>query len=80
MGQVLVRNLDDEVIQRLKAKAKASGTSLEEIARDALRRAAEPSRAELWAEIDRVRERIGPVAGDSTAFIREDRDDDEPYR
>jgi plasmid stability protein len=72
MGQLLVRKLEDELIERLKAKAR--GNSLEEFARAALRKAAEPSREELWAEIDRFRARIGPLSGDSTAMIREDRD------
>jgi plasmid stability protein len=80
MGQVLVRKLEDKVIERLRAKAKASGRSLEEFARAALRKAAEPSPEEVWAEIDRFRARIGPLSGDSTAMIREDRDNDEPYR
>ena len=42
MGQVLVRKLEDDVIRRLKAKAKASGRSLEDVARSALREAAKP--------------------------------------
>jgi plasmid stability protein len=40
LGQVLVRKLEDDVIRRLKAKAKASGRSLEDLARSALREAA----------------------------------------
>ena len=45
MGQVLVRKLEDDVIRRLKAKAKAkaSGRSLEDLARSALREAAKPA-------------------------------------
>ena len=74
MGQVLVRKLEDDVIKRLKAKAKASGRSLEEFARQALREAAKPSREEVWAEIDRIREMNGPTDFDSTAYIREMRD------
>jgi plasmid stability protein len=42
LGQVLVRKLEDDVIRRLKAKAKASGRSLEDLARSALREAAKP--------------------------------------
>jgi plasmid stability protein len=74
MGQVLVRKLEDEVIERLKAKAKASGRSPEEFARQTLREAAKPSREEVWAEIDRIREMNGPTDFDSTAYIREMRD------
>jgi antitoxin FitA len=74
MGQLLVRKLEDEVIERLKAKAKANGHSLEEFARHALRGASQPSREEVWAEIDRVRKMNGPTDFDSTACIREMRD------
>ena len=35
MGQMLVRNLDDAVIERLKRKALERGTSLEQVAREA---------------------------------------------
>jgi antitoxin FitA len=74
MGDILVRNVDDAAIAQLKNKAKAAGKSLNEIARQALLAAAKPSRQEAWAEINRIRERIGPVPGDSTTDIREDRD------
>jgi len=80
MGNILVRNVADATAAQLKKKAKAAGKSLNDIAREALEAAAKPSKAEIWAEIDRFRERIGPVSGDSTADIREDRDNDEPYR
>jgi antitoxin FitA len=74
MVDILVRNVADATAARLKQKAKAAGKSLNDIAREALDSAAKPSKQEVWAEIDRVRERIGPVQGDSTADIREDRD------
>ncbi|MDX2265973.1 MAG: hypothetical protein NW215_13515 [Hyphomicrobiales bacterium] len=85
MGQIIVRNLDDDVLLRLKARAKAANTSLEQTVRDILTDAAKPSRAEAWAEADRIREEIltrngGPVALDPTILIREDRDNDEAYR
>lgn len=74
MGQVLVRNIEDDVLLRLKAKAKASGTSLEEVARAALRDAAKPSLESLWAEIDQIRSMSTPSSFDSTSVIREMRD------
>ena len=37
MGQVIIRNLDDEVIERLKAKAAAQNQSLEQALRDRIR-------------------------------------------
>lgn len=80
MGQLLVRNLDDAVIEQLKERAKREHISLEKTARRILTEAAKPSRAEIIAEIDALRKRIGPISGDSTVLIREDRDNDEPYR
>jgi plasmid stability protein len=80
MAQLLVRGLEQDVVVRLKAKAKTSGTSLEEFARKTLREVAKPSKEEAWAEIDRLRALTPARLTDSTALIREDRDNDEPYR
>ena len=84
MVDILVRNIDDTTAAQLKKKAKAAGKSVNDIAREALRAAAKPSKEEIWAEADRIRERIRARVGhdlsDSTADIREDRDNDEPYR
>jgi plasmid stability protein len=80
MVDILVRNVDEETARRLKEKAKAKGASLNETAREALTAYAKPSKEEAWAEIDRIRARIGKVSGDSTADIREDRDNSERYR
>lgn len=80
MGQILVRNLEDEVIERLKQRARRENSSLEQVVRRLLTEAAKPSRAESIEAIRRIRKRIGRVSGDSTALIREDRDNDEPYR
>jgi antitoxin FitA len=74
MGDILVRNVDDAAIARLKRKAKAAGKSLNAIAREALVAAAKPGKEEIWAEADRIRAKIGKVTGDSTQIIREDRD------
>ena len=46
MGQVIVRNLDDEVIATHRRRAKARGVSLEQELRDVLRRAATPTSEE----------------------------------
>jgi len=81
MGKnIFVRNLADATAARLKAKAKAAGKSVNDIIREALDAAAKPSKEEIWAEIDRIRKKIGKVSGDSTQIIREWRDNDEPYR
>jgi antitoxin FitA len=46
MGQVIVRNLDDAVIETHRKRAKARGVSLEQELRDVLRQSARPSREE----------------------------------
>lgn len=66
MAQVLVRGLEQEVVDRLKAQAKSSGTSLEEFARRTLRDAVKLSSEDAWAEIDRIRAMSTPTDFDST--------------
>jgi antitoxin FitA len=85
MGQIIVRNLDDHVIAQLKARAMKANQSLEQTVRDILASAAKPTREEAFAEATRIREAIrvrqgGDIDFDATAAIREDRDNDEPYR
>ena len=80
MPDLLVRGIDPDVYERMRKAADAQGKSLAQTAREALGEKFRPSKEELWAEIDRFRERIGPLDGDSTDFIREWRDNDEPYR
>ena len=46
MGQVIVRNLEDSVIETHRRRAKGRGVSLEQELRDVLRDAARPSRQE----------------------------------
>ncbi|MBZ0228213.1 MAG: hypothetical protein K8F58_07140 [Bauldia sp.] len=80
MGQIIVRNLDDAVIERLKATAREKGQSLEQTIRDALTELTRPSRAEAVAEAQRIRSMSPPSSLDSTTLIREDRDNDASYR
>ena len=85
MGQILVRNLDDSVNERLKARALRADKSLEQTVRDILTEPTKPSWAEARAEADRTRDAIrlrhgGDIDFDITAAIREDRDNDEAYR
>ena len=54
MGQVLIRNLDDHIIESLKLKAELKGHSLEQELRDIRRQAAGPTVEERLAMIDRV--------------------------
>jgi len=76
MGQVLIRSVDDRVLERLRKQAAEKGISLEESLRRSLAELARPSREEVVAEQDRIRAmgpRIAkrPLSGD---LIREDRD------
>jgi len=84
MRNLLVRNVDDDAVAQLKKNAEAAGKSMNDFVRETLHAAAKPSKAEIWAEADRmraeIRARVGHDLIDSTAGIREDRDNDEPYR
>ena len=55
MGQVLIRNVDDRIIESLKLKAELRGHSLEQELREVLKRAAGPTVEERLAMIDGVR-------------------------
>jgi plasmid stability protein len=79
VGQVVIRNVDDGVLERLRERAKAQRKSLEQALRELLHEAAKPSRAELLAELGRIRAMAPPRkpgAGYPAAedLIREDRD------
>ena len=78
MGQVVIRNVDDRVLERLRARAMAQRKSLEQSLRDLLTEAARPSRTELLAELERIRAMAPPRAPGVTyptaeQLIREDR-------
>jgi plasmid stability protein len=75
MAQVLVRNLPDDVVARLKARAARAGHSLEQELHKILIDAARPGRDEVLAEMDRIRAMTpkGPQTN-SAELIREDRD------
>lgn len=77
MAQVLVRNLDDDVVERLKLRAAAAGRSLEAELRDIVTAAAEPSQEEVFAALARIRARVrqpGPGEQSVVEMLREDRD------
>lgn len=80
MRDLLVRKIDPKDYERLRRRAKAEGKSLGQTAREILSAQLRPNKEEIWAEIDRIRKKIGKVSRDSTADIRADRDNDEPYR
>ena len=77
MPQLLVRNLDDTVVTRLKSMAAAHGRSLEAEVRDILGHAARDRRQEALEALDAIRAKSRPwQPGEPTAaeMIREDRD------
>ena len=82
MAQMLVRQLDDAAIQRLKLRAREQGTSAEALAREAIHKAAELSVDEKLALIRRSQEwsRRARIPGAPQTMgvdlIREDRDHD----
>jgi antitoxin FitA len=84
MGDLLVRKVPEATKAALKKKAKAAGQSMNDFVREKLNSLARPSKEEAWAEADRIRAkiraRVGHDLSDSTADIRQDRDNDEPYR
>jgi plasmid stability protein len=79
MSEVRVRNLDEGVVEQLKARARGSGRSLQAELKLILEQAsrlapARPSRAEYRALADQIRAALGdrPQA-DSAALLAEDR-------
>jgi plasmid stability protein len=75
MPNLLIRNLDDDVFEELKAAAKAHGRSLQAEIHDVLRNASARRLAETRRLSARWLKRLRYSAqSDSTALIREDRD------
>ncbi|MBI2222662.1 MAG: hypothetical protein HYU53_15820 [Acidobacteria bacterium] len=75
MPNLLIRDLDDDVLQGLKAAAKAHGRSLQAEIHDVLRRANTRNLAETRRLSARWLRRLKSRShSDSTALIREDRD------
>jgi plasmid stability protein len=75
MGQLLVRNLDDSVIMRLKAQAKRKGVSLEQFLRDLLSEEATPDKAGLLSKNAELLRASGyKMKRPPEDLIREDRD------
>jgi plasmid stability protein len=74
MGQVVIRNIDDAVLARLKEKAERANRPLEQTLREILADAARPSKDEVLARLDAIRARSTYTTLDATDLIREDRD------
>jgi plasmid stability protein len=75
MAQILVRNLDDATVERLKARAKANGRSLEAEVRCILEQSAKVDMVTARQMVLDIRERLkGRKFPDVVELIREDRD------
>jgi antitoxin FitA len=73
MAQVLVRNLEDDTVERLRRRAESQGRSLEAELRLVLTEAA--SKTTPQEDLQRIRDLFGGrVFSDSVALTREDRD------
>lgn len=73
MGQVIIRNLDDSVLVRLKQMAQRDEKSLEQFLRDLLSDKVRSERESFLDFAHGVRERARPSDLDPTDLIREDR-------
>lgn len=74
MGSVVIRNLDDTIIDSFRTKAELNGRSLEAELRDTLRQAAPLSREQKHRMLEKVRITLPTGSPDSTDLIREGRD------
>lgn len=77
MANILIRNLDPEVVAKLKKRAKSAKRSLQGEIHFILERQAEINPVEGRRAMDRIREayeRAGKKFSDSAKLIREDRD------
>ena len=76
MAQVLVRQLDDKVVERLKKRAREHGRSLQSEVKTILEEAV-PDYEGAWKRIAKLKKALdqaGRAFGDSTSLIREGRD------
>ncbi len=75
MGQVIVRNLDDNVVNMLKSRAARKGHSLEQELREILSAEAANDRKEFLKNLADLRAELGDREfPDAAEMIREDRD------
>lgn len=76
MAQILVRQLDDKLVERLKKRAKEHGRSLQSEVKTILEEAV-PDYGGVWKRIVRLKDTLNQADrsfSDSTPLIREDRD------
>ena len=74
MATIIIRNLDDEVAERLRLQARLTGVSVEQEARRLLAMGTQAGRADIAARARAIRGRQLPIRPRGVDFIREDRD------
>jgi len=74
MATIIIRNLDDEVAERLRLQARLRGVSVEQEARRVLAEGTRVSRSEIAARAAAIRARQRPHRSRGTELIREDRE------
>lgn len=74
MGSVVIRNLDDAIINQFRTKAELNNRSLEAELREALAAQAPLTPEQKLALIEKVASMSPPRLDDSTDLIRQDRD------
>jgi plasmid stability protein len=76
MGKLLIRNLDDAVIAKLRQRAAANGNSMEEEARQTLAKAVDLDVKAWLADVTAFAKALGALAGPpSEVSIREMREE-----
>ena len=74
MATIVIRNLDDEVAERLRLQARLRGVSVEQEARRVLAEGTRPTREEIAARAANIRARQRPHRSHGVELIREDRE------
>ena len=77
MAHILIRNLDDSVVERLRKRAEAHKRSLQGEVKQILEEAAEIDYTKAWEAVERFREKMkcsGLTFSDSAELLREDRE------
>lgn len=74
MATIIIRNLDDEVAERLRLQARLRGVSVEQEARRLIALGTQVSRAEIAARAAAIRARQRPYPSSGVGLIREDRE------
>lgn len=72
MGQILIRNINDEALTTLRSKAQSQGKSLESVVRELIENEGAPDRTTLLEEMRRIRAMTqGTIPSLSAAEYRE---------